>query len=401
MIKINTLKNIFIQIAVVSLVFGCSNLTAVKTTAVKSTDLANDPVLTADGRLQKDGYYEKVVYYGTSRVDSCKKQFAQVPLATLRLDYQLCLKSPFRLDTGNNEGEKVISYGQVKVKIPYLKEVGGTSGMTISALNHDIGWDKFISNLSNKDLVVFVHGFNTSFSNAAIRCAQLAHDTNFKGEAVFFSWPSDENPLTYATDKKRATENFMLLADFLQNLSLKTNKKIHIVAHSMGTYILMNSLTILNDRMIRDSNLLEARKNQNGGKVFSQIILAAPDIAKEEYRENFSKSHFAKMAENITLYSAVNDKVLGVSRAFNSVIEGTAEARLGDSSKEFFVIKGMDTVDTRQEIKPQFFGHSFYAEYRSLVTDIHEILNSEKGPDDRLLQKVGDLKGNTLWFIRD
>jgi hypothetical protein len=62
----------------------------------------------------------------------------------------------------------------------------------------------------------------------------------------------------------------------------------------------------------------------------------------------------------------------------------------------------MDTVDTRQEISAQFFGHSFYANYRGLVTDIYLLLKYGAEPDDRMLQRVIDNKNEKpLWFIRD
>src|SRR3546814_12099734 len=119
--------------------------------------------------------------------------------------------------------------------------------MSLVGVDHDIGWEKFLSGLSEQDLLVFVHGYNTSFASAAIRCAQLAHDTNFKGEAVFYSWPSEEGIFdsSYRKDKARARENFGLLATFLQDLAANTDRKIHVIAHSRGTYIQRTSLTKL------------------------------------------------------------------------------------------------------------------------------------------------------------
>ncbi|WP_345977558.1 alpha/beta hydrolase [Sulfurimonas sp. HSL3-7] len=357
--------------------------------------------LDGDGWIAKDSFYEKTVHFGTTRPDKCQKYLGHAEGQGRLADYTECAKDPLRLNTGNSESAQVIKYGRAKVKIPYIKKVGGTSGMSLSSLDYDIGWEKFISELTERDLLIFIHGFNTSFSNAAIRCAQLAHDTNFNGEAIFYSWPSKENPATYSKDKDRARENFVFFANFLQDIAGKTDKKIHIVAHSMGTYILMNSLAILDDRMSKDDHILSFRRSRNNGKIFAQIILAAPDIAKDDYYQSFSKHNFQNMAENITLYSAANDHVLDSSQIVNYFIEGTAQARLGDSSKEFFVIDGMDTVDTRQEISHQFFGHSFYANYRSLVSDMHLSLRYGAPPNSRMLQEVIDKKGNHLWFIRD
>lgn len=345
-----------------------------------------------DGWISKKSFYEKTVYYGTTRQDRCSG-----------LTNNICEDYRTRLDTGNELTLSRIKYGEVKVKIPYVKEVGSTSGMSIADLQHDIGMSSFMSKLTEDDLLVFIHGFGTPFSSAAIRCAQLSHDTSFKGDAVLFSWPAGDNPLQYATEKLRAKENFKHLADFLHRLALSENKKIHIVAHSMGTYILTKALSILDER-IKNRNILLARRNMNDGKVFNQIILASPDIAKDSYYKDFTQHNFKSIAERITMYAALQDHVLDYSRFFNYWgAEGTAQERLGDSSASFFIIDGMDTIDARQEISHHFFGHSFYAKNRSLVTDIYLLLNTGYHPDRRMLQKVIDPKnGNKkLWFIRD
>ena len=41
-----------------------------------------------------------------------------------------------------------------------------------------------------RGIVVYVHGFNTTFSEGVMRLAQLDHDLGLPGAAVHFSWPS-------------------------------------------------------------------------------------------------------------------------------------------------------------------------------------------------------------------
>jgi len=350
--------------------------------------------LTDDGWISENNFYEKIVYYGTTRVDTCTYS-----------GRNRCRKKLLRLNSGNSRSETEIKYGIAKVKIPFIKRQGETSGMSLTNLEHNIGWKEFISKLSSDDLLIFVHGFNTSFTNAAIRCAQLSHDTDFKGKAVFYSWPSHESstaplPTDYARDQDRAEENIPLLANFLNEIANKTDKKIHIVAHSMGTYILMESLALLHQN-IKDEDILKGRRDRENKAVFEQIILAAPDISKESpYLNSFNQS-YSGIAKKFTLYSTEKDLVLKASKVINYFINDNGKARLGDSSGEFFVAKGMDTVDARQEIPAQFFGHSFYAKNRSLVTDIHLVLNHEEEPENRMLQRVEDKNKKHLWFIRD
>ncbi len=49
--------------------------------------------------------------------------------------------------------------------------------------------------------IVFVHGFNTTFSQAALRFAQIVWDMQFKGTSVLYSWPSHGGILNYLYDR--------------------------------------------------------------------------------------------------------------------------------------------------------------------------------------------------------
>lgn len=47
-----------------------------------------------------------------------------------------------------------------------------------------------LQNSTSKTCLVYIHGYNCSFKDAAERCAEIACGTDFKGIATFFSWPS-------------------------------------------------------------------------------------------------------------------------------------------------------------------------------------------------------------------
>lgn len=354
-------------------------------------DKYNTAPLNDDGEIVAKSYYNKTVYYGTTRYDRCSKNDVSFP-------NKECSGNISRYDTGNRSSN-VIKYGIVKVEIPFIKPIGETTGMSISYLKNDIGWLKFREKISKDDLVIFIHGFNTPFKDAAIRTAQLAHDTNYVGEAVFYSWPSGGEFTEYAIDQKNAKLNFSHFADFLQNIAQSSNKKIHIIAHSMGGYILSNALVVLDKRMKKDVNLFKNRPEKN---VFNQIIFAAPDIEKKEFKDNMESHRLKRFAERMTLYSTNNDYVLKVSRGFNYFINNNSKNRTGDSSDQDFVLmNGLDTVDARREIPKQFFGHSFYANNRSLVSDIYQLLNYGTHPDKRILQKALTPDNGMLWLMQD
>src|SRR5262249_14260121 len=68
-----------------------------------------------------------------------------------------------------------------------------------------------------KQAFVFIHGFNTSFEDAARRTAQMHHDMGFDGAPIFYSWPSEGSisPLAYAHDTNAADRTTPKLKQFL------------------------------------------------------------------------------------------------------------------------------------------------------------------------------------------
>ena len=57
----------------------------------------------------------------------------------------------------------------------------------------------------NRDVLVYVHGFNTSMEEARFRLAQIVVDGQFGGVPVLFTWPSKAALLAYGADKESAT----------------------------------------------------------------------------------------------------------------------------------------------------------------------------------------------------
>src|SRR6516225_5252063 len=54
---------------------------------------------------------------------------------------------------------------------------------------------------SNRDVLLYVHGFNTSYDEARFRLAQIAFDARFGGVAVLYTWPAAGSLLDYGAAK--------------------------------------------------------------------------------------------------------------------------------------------------------------------------------------------------------
>jgi esterase/lipase superfamily enzyme len=153
---------------------------------------------------------------------------------------------------------------------------------------------------SNRDILLYVHGFNTSYDEARFRLAQIVEDGRFGGVPILFTWPSSNNLLSYEAARESATASRDALTSLLKNLSeLPDVGKIHILAHSMGTWLTMEALR---ERAIAGSPDLNGK--------LGMVMLAAPDIDLSVFREQLAKLD----ASHVSVLVSASDKALSLSQ---------------------------------------------------------------------------------------
>ena len=213
-----------------------------------------------------------------------------------------------------------------------------------------------------KEAFVFVHGYNVSFEDAAIRTAQLAYDFGFKGAPIFYSWPSRGSLLGYFADEKSVAETVGDLKQFLQDVATRSGATtVHLIAHSMGNRALLAAVS----QLAADARF----KNFN---TFNSLVLAAPDVD----RETFTKlvAQIRKPRSRITLYVSDHDQALVAShRLFHT------EPRAGEGGSNALVMPGVDTIDVSKQ-SMDALGHSYYGDNRNVVLDLLEFLKGKIAP---------------------
>jgi esterase/lipase superfamily enzyme len=151
----------------------------------------------------------------------------------------------------------------------------------------------------SRDVLVFVHGFNTSFEEARWRAGQIAADSHFGGVPILFTWPSRGELLGYASDKDSATASRDALEQLLEDLAKTPGLgRIHILAHSMGCWLSMEAL-----RQIAIAG------NRDLSGHLGEVMLAAPDIDLEVFASQMARIQPAK----VTVFATANDRALSLS----------------------------------------------------------------------------------------
>jgi esterase/lipase superfamily enzyme len=121
--------------------------------------------------------------------------------------------------------------------------------------------------------IVFVHGFNTNFAESLFKEVQLNHDLETPGVDVLFSWPSEAKLLAYVADRENALFSREALADTLRLMARTNLESYNLVAHSMGTFLAMETLR----------SLALAGEHSTLNKIKSVILISA-DLEVDVFR---------------------------------------------------------------------------------------------------------------------
>ena len=224
---------------------------------------------------------------------------------------------------------------------------------------------QFLASLdaSDRNVLVYIHGFNTSFDDAARRAAQLGFDLKVPGITVLYSWPSRGNVSAYVADQSAIEASEAQIADFLIAVSALADRgKVHIIAHSMGNRGLLHAL----HRATTQAAL-------RAGTRFGRIFLSAPDINAKLFSQ--LASVYPQVAERTTLYVADQDRALAALEWF------TDGGRAG-SAPPVLILPGIDTVRVRGSSLFQL-GHSYFAEEPDVLRDIRAQLYWGESPARR------------------
>ena len=247
---------------------------------------------------------------------------------------------------------------------------------TVGSLGRDI----FVTSLKDslaaadqRDVLIFVHGFNVSFEDAARRAAQISVDLKFAGRTLLYSWASAADTKKYTVDESTIDWSRDHFEAFLQlALSEIGAGKVHIIAHSMGNRAVINTLERVTSWQL-----------PAGAAKLGQVIFAAPDIDRDRFVQLAAK--FKGCAARVTLYASSRDVALLASKLVHGY------PRAGEAGEALTVVDGIDTIDASL-VDTSLVGlhHSYFGEKRSILNDMFNLIVQQLGPDQRFdLQAAG------------
>jgi len=247
---------------------------------------------------------------------------------------------------------------------------------------------------SQKEAFIFIHGFNNSMDDAAFVISDLWHFAGRRGVPIAYTWPAGKG---YAYDRESGEFTIYHLKQFLRTLaSCPELEKVHIIAHSRGTDVLLTALRELN------IEYTAAGKQARSELKLGNVILAAADIDLDVATQRIGAERLYFLPERMTLYVSDSDRALGAaSWLFDS------RHRLGDArDKDLSAAqqKMLENVQQVQVINAKIggggIGHDYFHSNPAVSSDVILILRDNRPAGEKNGRPLTRGAGG-FWEIRD
>ncbi len=305
-------------------------------------------------------------------------------------------------EAGYGAGRAGIAFGVAEARLPPAHVTGRMEepALASAGLSADRRWhvylesalplprDTFTGELraaleesDRKEILLYIHGFNTGFGRSVRRAAQIGHDLDHDGIAMVFAWPSAGTISSYLADLNNADWAAPHLAETLRLLTRDSGaERINLIAHSMGSRLLIQALDELSrDRLATDPPL------------FGEVIFAAPDVDSAIFAAAVAR--LRPLVGRFTLYVSSNDIALAASRRLAG-----DHPRAGETGPGMVVIADLDTVDA-SAAGGDMFGHEYFGESAPVMNDIRLLLRDGAGAGERPRLERNFYLGRSYWRL--
>lgn len=271
--------------------------------ATACTDRSYTPVMPSALKVGK----EYTVFAGTTRAPESNGHFGYKRSEKLR-HLELKVSIPPTHTPGNlifgyrdpNPHRQFVLAGQEEFETPDGFEARLRN--TLLALPKD-----------ERDVTVFVHGYNATQSETAFRAAQLGNDIKIPGPLVIYSWPSRGKALGYAYDNDSVLFARDGLERLLRQISRTGANRVVLVAHSIGSALTMETL-----------RQIDIKSPGWPAKALGGVVLISPDLDVEVFRSQMTR--ISKVPQPFVVFVSQKDKVLNLSARLRGTVQ---QDRLG------------------------------------------------------------------------
>ena len=275
--------------------------------------------------------------------------------------------------------------------------------------------ERRLSGVPKKEIVLYVHGFNEPFEEAAFIMAELCHFLGREHLCALFTWPAGSGGgllRAYGRDRESGEFSVAHLKKTIRSITTAPGvEKVHLLAHSRGADVLLLAIReLMLEAYVYGKAPADVLKIEN-------LVLMAPDVDIHVMLQHLTlygsepemPSHWDRQelpphlrgTGRMTIYASDADRAL-----WASTILFRSESRLGrvspddltDHMREF--LTEADFIDVVQVPGDplDFLGHSYFSRHSAVSSDLIALIRYGWGPRDpeRSLRPV---KPPIIWAI--
>jgi esterase/lipase superfamily enzyme len=249
----------------------------------------------------------------------------------------------------------------------------------------------------HKRVLLYVHGYNNGFDEAAITLAETWHFLGRQGVPILYTWPAGHGGAQgYGYDRESGEFTLYHFKQFLKALAAFPEvERLDVIAHSRGTDVATSGL-----RELFIESRAAGRSPRKEFKI-ANLVLAAPDLDFEVILQRIVSERIGSGVGQATLYMSQRDKAIGAAeQLFGSDTRlGRLSARDLDEVRQRIGLFGdVDFVEYRG--KADTFGHGYFHSSPAASSDLVLVVRYDRRPgaeNGRPLQS----EGPHFWFMTD
>ncbi|MFH1791647.1 MAG: alpha/beta hydrolase [Candidatus Omnitrophota bacterium] len=302
-----------------------------------------------------------------------------------------------KIDPGLSIGKMIPSM----LKSKGLINLDGEHVSNMAAFEEDL--KAAVDSSPHKSLLILVFGFKDNFEITAIKSAYFSYLLDVNTPILMFDWPGDQKVRIrgYLRAARLADKSGEQLGKLIVGIVREVKPEhIWIIGSSLGCEVICEAFNY----MYQHSDFADKERE------IDEVILAAPDVRKESFKEHF-KDKVTALSKKLTVYVSSNDRALLMSE----IISGGD--RLGrvekpalrkheqlDETKDILYLKSLEpdlfeVVDVTP-INTASYGHGYYLEAPEFYDDVYLRIFDQPSYANRRLYLLKYNDDLDYWVLR-
>ena len=244
----------------------------------------------------------------------------------------------------------------------------------------------------DKDVLIYIHGANTTVERAAGQASQMRHFTGRHSVVVLFAWPTAENFLRYGRDIDTALGAAPKLAELITLLVDHTDaERINVFTYSAGATVGSTGLA------------LAAARYPDAAARVGEVYHAAPDADFRSFVDHLQG--YSGVVGRVTTVVNLGDSALRLAGIVNRASRaGRPDLDdLSPEAAEWLLEASRQGLTDLMQVRPESMpdvpatSHTFWYDSPWASNDVILTLLFDLSPEARGLERAESPSGHTYW----